>query len=221
MQIRTKKLNKKTIIAALSVVGLLALSPLSQAGNKHGQSSINNKHNSTANFTDYGNVTHVEPVYRHVQYQQPTQECWYENNQHTTQHNGHSNQHRNRNAGQTIVGGIVGGVIGNQIGRHTGSKKARIGATVAGAIFGSALANESHSTNRNRHGIRHQRPNTTHTVTESQPVKHCKQVHQTQNRRELIGYNVTYQYRGQSHTTHMQRDPGHRLPIRVSISPQG
>lgn len=217
MNIRNKKSNKKTVIAALSLASLITLSPFAQAANKHGSY----KHNNTAVFTDYANVTRVDPIYKQVAYQQPTQQCWYEHSQHQTQHHGHSNHRRDRHAGQTIVGGIVGGVIGNQIGRHTGSHKARIGATVAGAIVGSALANESGSRHRDRHANKHGWPHTTHTVTESQPVKHCREVYETQHKRKIVGYNVTYRYRGRTHTTHMQRDPGHKLPIRVSLSPQG
>lgn len=207
----------KTLIGTISIAVLLLFNPVAHAGNKHKHGGKHkNFHSATTHFTDYAKVVHVEPIFRRVEQYRPEQSCWYEEQEHTTHYRerrAHRRDHR-PNAAQALVGGLVGGAIGNQIGRHSGDKGVRLGATVAGAIVGSAIANESHSRHR---GGRHE----TYTVTESRPVKRCSQNYEKHYVREIVGYDVTYRYRGHSHTTRMQHDPGHRLPVRVTISPQG
>lgn len=41
----------------------------------------------------------------------------------------------------------------------------------------------------------------------------------TAAREECTGYRVNYEYRGQLHETFMREDPGHSLPVRVSVVP--
>jgi len=205
----------KSHISTIGIVVLLLINPVANAGDgqKFG-SKHNNVYNNSTQFTDYAKVVHVEPIFRQVEHFQQSQDCWFENEQHTTHYRNKRRHRRHGDHAQTIIGGIVGGAIGNQIGRHSGKKRARLGATVAGAIVGSAIASEGHS----RH--RWHQNNNSHTVTEDRPVKHCRPNHTKHYKQEIVGYDVTYRYGGQHHTTRMSYDPGRRVPITVSIRPQ-
>lgn len=39
--------------------------------------------------------------------------------------------------------------------------------------------------------------------------------------RRLLGYDVEYQYKGDTYMSRLDRDPGSRLRIRVAITPEG
>ncbi len=183
----------------------------------------------TNRFTEYANVVNVRPVYREVSYRQPRKECWIEEEQHVIRYEGSANKmssgtasrthRRSRSGGDVLIGGIIGGVIGNQLGRHSGSGS-RNGATVVGAIIGSALASEAGSRNaRHRREQPHQQTHQRIPVYSTRPVEHCKNIVETQYEQRLQGYDVTYEYRGQSFTTRMNRDPGQQLELQVTVRP--
>lgn len=48
----------------------------------------------------------------------------------------------------------------------------------------------------------------------------CRQVPVTRDYRRPIAYDVDYAYKGSTYRTRMARDPGNRLRVRVSITPQ-
>ncbi|MBX2883202.1 MAG: hypothetical protein KTR32_24835, partial [Granulosicoccus sp.] len=94
------------------------------------------------------------------------------------------------------------------------------GATVVGAIIGSAIANEKphHNHRRHRRPDKHQsRPARRHV--QSRPVERCTTQVVTEYRQEISGYQVTYRYKGQTFTTRTDRDPGDRIPVRINIRP--
>ncbi len=55
---------------------------------------------------------------------------------------------------------------------------------------------------------------------ESKAEADCKMVPVTRDFRRPIAYDVDYAYKGGKYRTRMARDPGNRLRIRVSITPQ-
>ena len=52
---------------------------------------------------------------------------------------------------------------------------------------------------------------------QEQEVRQCRNVDAYESRTN--GYDVTYEYRGQTYTTLMNRDPGNRVRLRVSVQP--
>ena len=50
-------------------------------------------------------------------------------------------------------------------------------------------------------------------------VTECRVVNDVQSR--IVGYQVTYEYRGQRFSTLMQEQPGAYVPVRVSVDPVG
>ncbi|MGH8853087.1 MAG: glycine zipper 2TM domain-containing protein [Telluria sp.] len=141
-------------------------------------------------FEDFGRVTRVQP--RLEQIRMPRQECRTEYVQVPVQ--------QERGAGGGIVGGIVGGLLGNQVGSGSG----RVAATAAGAIAGAMVGDRAENSNRPQ-GV------------QEQAVRQCRNVDAYETRTN--GYDVTYEYRGQTYTALMGRDPGNRVRLRVSVQP--
>jgi uncharacterized protein YcfJ len=141
-------------------------------------------------FEDFGRVVRVQP--RVEQVRMPRQECRTEYVQVPVQ--------QQRGAGGGIVGGIVGGLLGNQVGSGSG----RVAATAAGAIAGAMVGDRAENDNRPQ-GV------------QEQAVRQCRNVDAVESRTN--GYDVTYEYRGQTYTSLMSRDPGNRVRLRVSVQP--
>ncbi|SFC29528.1 glycine zipper 2TM domain-containing protein [Massilia yuzhufengensis] len=142
-------------------------------------------------FEDFGRVVRVQP--RVEQIRMPRQECRTEYVQVPVQ--------QERGAGGGIVGGIVGGLLGNQVGSGSG----RVAATAAGAIAGAMVGDRAENANRPQGGV------------QEQAVRQCRTVDAFESRTN--GYDVTYEYRGQTYTSTMSRDPGNRVRLRVSVQP--
>ncbi len=175
---------------SLTILALtVAFSSVGQAGSK----------NKGVSFRDYADVIDVEPLVRLVEVSNPRKECWQEEVHHPV-----SSDYPPRAAGSMILGGLVGGVIGHQFGGGHGKDLATLAGTLVGASVGHDLANR-----------RARRRNTHHISYEQQ----CRVVHDVHSEERIDGYRVTYSYHGKTFTTRLPYDPGHRLPMRVRITP--
>lgn len=143
-------------------------------------------------YYDYAKVVHVEPVYRIVRVNQPTQECWTEK---------HVQYNRRDNTGPTILGGLIGGVVGHQIGDGRG----RDAATIAGVLLGGKIARDMNKS---------QYPDSRRVVHEDV----CETVDHFVEEQRLDFYRVTYRYHGQEYTTRMERDPGNKVRVSVNVA---
>jgi uncharacterized protein YcfJ len=143
-----------------------------------------------ADFEDFGKVVRVQP--RVEQVRVPRQECRTDYVQQPVQRSG--------GGGGAVIGGLVGGLLGNQVGSGNG----RSVATAAGAIAGAVVGNNAEASNQPQ-GV------------QEQAVQRCRNVDAYEERTN--GYNVTYEYRGQSYDTVMRRDPGQRIRLHVSATP--
>lgn len=99
--------------------------------------------------------------------------------------------------GGTVAGAVIGGVLGNQVGKGDGRKAA----TVAGAVIGGAIGRRVDQNNGSA-GTR------------------CRTVEVERNERRIVGYDVEYQYKGDTYMSRLDYDPGSRLRIRVSVTPE-
>ncbi|MFY2764577.1 glycine zipper 2TM domain-containing protein [Arenimonas sp. MALMAid1274] len=102
-----------------------------------------------------------------------------------------------RTTGGTVIGAIVGAALGNTVGDGDG----RRAATVAGAVAGGAIGNN----------IARQR-----AEAES---RGCQLVEVEREERQVVGYDVEYMYKGDKYMSRLPYDPGNRLRIRVSVTP--
>lgn len=181
-------------------------------------------------FTEYANVIAVKPVVRQVRYNQPKKECWIEQQEHVVIREGsrhnyrHSNRYSNSSRGHSgndaLIGGIIGGVVGNQLSRNS-SRGTRNTATVAGAIVGSVIANERHGSDSSRHrrNDRYSKPRHPKKIVTTRPVEKCRETVHSAYEQRVQAYDVTYQYRGQTFTTRMKRDPGNQIELQVNVAP--
>ena len=149
-----------------------------------------------AEFEDFGRVIRVQP--RVEQVRQPRQECKTEYVQVPVQ------QQQQRSAGGSIIGGIAGALLGNQVGHGNGRAAATAAGAIAGAVVGDRVQNDDRQVAQPQD-------------VQEQAVRQCRTVDAWESR--TIGYDVTYDYRGHSYTSVMQRDPGERVRLGVSVQP--
>ncbi|MDB5900514.1 MAG: 17 kDa surface antigen [Ramlibacter sp.] len=144
-------------------------------------------------FVDNARVRSVDPQYENVQV--PRNEC--STQQVIEQRPGSASP----NVGGILIGGVAGALLGNQVGKGHGREAATAAGAVAGAVVGDRMAGG------------YQAP----PQQFARDVTTCRQVNDMQSR--LVGYRVTYEYRGHEYTTVLPRDPGPSLPVRVSVEP--
>lgn len=142
-------------------------------------------------FEDTARVTRVQP--RMEQISRPREECRTEYVQTPVQ--------PQRSPAGSIIGGIAGAVLGNQVGDGNGRVAATAAGAIAGTVIGDRVANQNAPQGR----------------VQEQAVRQCRMVEAYETR--TVGYDVTYDYRGQSYTSTMSYDPGQRLRVRVSVEP--
>ena len=144
-------------------------------------------------FEDFGRVVRVQP--RVEQVRTPRQECRTDYVQ--------AQVPQQRSQAGTVIGGIAGALLGSQVGGGNG----RVAAAAAGAIAGGMVGDNVDNNGRNYGG----------SQVQEQAVQRCRTVDSVQERTN--GYDVTYDYRGHTYTTVMNRDPGNRVRLRVSVEP--
>jgi uncharacterized protein YcfJ len=146
-------------------------------------------------WVDNARVTGVEPQMETIRV--PRQDC-------SNRWISEPRRSGGRDYGGAVVGGVAGALIGNQVGRGHGREAATAVGAVIGAFTGDNLAN---------------RDRFEQTEFVSREVTTCRTVDDLQTR--VVGYQVTYEYRGQQFTTLMQDTPGSFVPVRVSVEPVG
>mgnify|MGYP003632239131 FL=1 len=150
--------------------------------------------------SDWAKVTQVDPIIRTVEYSTPHKKCWNERS--------HDEQapHNNDSMTGTIMGGIIGGALGNAVGH---SKKNKQVGAVVGSILGASVG----------HGLSNNNSYDRHSNTTYYNGKRCSVEDRIRYEEEIIGYHVSYRYRGEEYRTRMNHHPGKRLKVRVSVEP--
>lgn len=143
-------------------------------------------------FEDFGRVVRVQP--RMEQIRTPRQECRTEYVQVPVQ--------QQRGSGGSVVGGIAGALLGSQVGGGNGKVAAAAAGAIAGAMVGDRVENDGRAVGG---GV------------QEQAVRQCRTVESVETRN--AGYDVTYEYRGHTYTTYMDRDPGDRIRLSVNVMP--
>jgi len=149
-------------------------------------------------FVDRARVQDVQPQYEQVQ--MPRQECSSQLVQDAPQPVAGSGS----GIAGAVIGGVAGGILGHQVGRGSG----RDAATAAGAVVGALAGNSIQNSNAQPQQYVQAPP---------REVRSCRTINEVQQR--LVGYRVTYEYRGNQYVTVMHEQPGHSLPVRVSVTP--
>lgn len=101
--------------------------------------------------------------------------------------------------GGAVLGAIIGGALGHQVGKGDGRKAA----TVAGAAIGGTIGYQVDKNNG----------------SDPQRRVECTTSGYYETR-ELVGYDVEYQYKGERYVSRLPYDPGNRMRVRVSVTPE-
>jgi len=155
------------------------------------------RHHADADYADYPDyadtapVLSATPIYETVRVSHPEEECWNEQVKH---------RRGGDSATGTLAGGIVGGVIGNQFGHGAGNTAM----TVAGSLLGASIGHDLDREPERRY------------VTDE---RHCEVVDHYSKEERVVGYRVTYRYKGQTFVTRTVEDPGDRIPVRMAVEP--
>lgn len=100
-----------------------------------------------------------------------------------------------------IVGGVIGGILGHQVGGGSGRDIATVGGVVAGAAIGSNVG-------RDRFG---------NPVATTQDVQRCTN---DPGARTADYWEVTYVFRGITHTVQMASPPGRSIAVNGNGEPR-
>ena len=107
-----------------------------------------------------------------------------------------------RSAVPGILGAVIGGVIGNQFGGGSGQDLM----TMAGAAIGGSVAVDNQ---------RRKYPQKYYASLE----KRCGINTEWQETQQIVGWDVVYEYQGESYLTRVPDEPGDQIRIRVDIQP--
>jgi uncharacterized protein YcfJ len=170
---------------------------------KHNQEpiyqTVNYKH--VYNNRAEGTVTNVQPMYKTVTRQVPTQRCTVvEVPVYERQGGGNHDK-----TGDILGGAIIGGIIGNNIGKGSGNG-------AAGAVIGGLLGN-SHGDNRNRGSD---------VIVGYRQENRCVNEYHNETSEVLSHNSVTVDVMGLSHTFNTQRNynVGDKVRMLVDIKPE-
>lgn len=145
---------------------------------------------------DYARVVSARPIYRTVESRVPQERCWSETVREEAP--------RENSPTGAIVGGVVGAALGRSVGHGSDNKK--IG-TAAGAVLGAVVGNQ---VGKNQSGSQ--------DVTYRERER-CQTSQTYQQRQEITGYDVEYQYMGKTYSSRMDYDPGNRVRVAVRVEP--
>ncbi len=165
----------------------------------------NHKNYDDGGFYDYAKVIRSEPLYRTVQVPSSYEDCRTEPVTHQARYRDNYRDNGYTSYTPHLLGGLIGGVVGNQFGKG-GGKDAL---TVAGAVLGASIGRDQSNKSR------HQYASQSYTTHE----RRCVTRTSYRDEQQIDGYQVTYKYKGHTYSTHMTNDPGHRMRVRVDVTP--
>ena len=146
----------------------------------------------------WARVERVTPIYARSGYPVRREVCQQQPGYVVSQERYHSGS--GSTAG-TLLGAVIGGALGNQVGHGDG----RAAATIAGAVVGGAIGNNAT-----------RGPGYYSQEQSYQPGYQNCQVQQGWRRDErVIGYDVTYRWRGNYFQTRTDYPPRDRIRVRV------
>lgn len=149
---------------------------------------------STGAHYAWARVIEAEPVTRVIRRPVETEVCW--------QEEVYREIPERRSSVPVVLGAVLGGVIGNQFGGGSG----RDAMTLAGAAVGGALAADQQ---------RQQHPQRFYAALEDR----CGVNTEWTESRTVLGWDVVYEYQGETYLARVPDEPGERIRIEVAVRP--
>jgi uncharacterized protein YcfJ len=153
---------------------------------------------------DYARVVRVDPIVERMRHPVATRDVCYDEPVEVYQPGYVTRRHDN--TGATVLGALVGGALGNQVGKGDGRKAA----TIAGAVIGGSVGNNVARRN-DRYDDRVYHSGGYATAYE----RRCETRTDYTRSNAVVGYDVTYRYRGDTFHTRLDHHPGNRLRVRI------
>lgn len=153
---------------------------------------------------DLARVVSVDPIIDYVDEPVSREVCWNEPvARYEPEYRYESRRHRDR-SGATLLGALIGGALGNTVGHGDG----RRAATIAGAVIGGAIAHDQAHRPRYRDvGGRYVRDQ----------EQRCETRTDYQRQERVVGYDVSYDYRGRIYHTRTDHHPGDSIRVEVQV----
>ncbi|NND44806.1 MAG: glycine zipper 2TM domain-containing protein [Xanthomonadales bacterium] len=142
----------------------------------------------------WATVIEAEPVTRTTRRPVEERVCW--------QEEVYREVPERRSKVPVVLGAVLGGVIGNQFGGGSG----RDAMTLAGAAVGGAMVADHQ---------RQQHPRRFYASLEDR----CGVNTQWTESRTVIGWDVVYEYQGETYLARVPDEPGERIRIEVAVRP--
>jgi uncharacterized protein YcfJ len=202
-------MSSSTVLGAVAA-GLLVAAPVMADPDFDWQGDRPDGAGASGYDYDYARVTHVEPRFRQVRITVPRRECFTETHYVADEYAPGAARPA---AGGMILGGLIGAVIGHQI----GSGDSRGAGTLAGAVIGSAIGHE----------VAQRRADGQYAGGYGEPERHpvdterCETRYEERTEQRIEGYRVSYRYNERNYQADLPYDPGERLRVRVTVSPEG
>jgi uncharacterized protein YcfJ len=143
---------------------------------------------------EWATVVEAEPIIRIIRRPVGEEVCW--------QEEVYREVPERRAKAPVVFGALLGGLIGNQFGSGHG----RDAMTFAGVALGSAIAKDNQRRNNPQHFY-------------ASLEDRCGINTEWQETKQIIGWDVVYEYQGETYVTRMQNEPGERIQVQVSIAP--
>lgn len=221
----TKQINKtlktqlKTVATAVTIVGVIGGISMPVAAKKY-----RNYQESRHSTYDFAKVVDVQPIVESFKVNNPIEQCWDERvptNRHYRKSGYYEQGYRrggraNSSHSKTgeLLGAIIGGAIGNQFGNGRGKKIA----TAAGAVLGASVAHDVKHNNRKRNDRERYRGGR-YDRNAYRIEQRCELRDNYTIEEQIIAYKVAYKYRGNVFHTEMNRDPGNKIKVKVTVDP--
>ena len=186
----------KAVSRALIVAGVIAGISLPVAAKKY------RDYNNSA--YDYATVVDAVPVIETYEVNQPVEQCWVEPVRRPVYHS--DRRHKSRTP--DLLGAIIGGAIGNRFGHGDGRKIA----TVAGAVLGSSVG-------RDIRYKKHYKRNDRYVDNGYASAERCELRDSFVTKERVIGYDVSYKYRGNVFYTKMDQRPERKIKVMITVNP--
>lgn len=152
--------------------------------------------------TDTAKVINVTPVTRDITQRVPVENCWQERVRYEA-----PTHQPYQSATPVLLGGLIGAAIGNSLG-HSHHKTNRDIKTVAGGLLGASIGSDIA-----------RRQNSAPGRVEYRNEERCEVSYDTRHEQQIIGYDVTYRYHGETYQTRMDYDPGKQIKVKVNVRP--
>lgn len=214
-----KRLSASLLAASLAFAGVASAQSYGSSRDVYDSRGYDN-----ANDYDYARVVRVDPIIGRGGSRTTSQNCTYRRSDevYAGGNDGYSRDGYydrdgayRRDGGSetgrtmaTVLGGIAGAVLGSKVGNGSGRY---VGTAVGSMVGGMAGRSIYDNTQRNR-----QAQTGTVRVCDPEPVN--GRYYGSDER--VDGYDVTYEYAGRTYRTRTSYNPGDRMRVRVSVTPE-